>query len=112
MPIPFKTYYAGLPNSPTPVPTDTILLMRGGLLYQMSMSQFLAGAPVKLFVDASIQNTIDLNGYSSAIVAKTDSSAILVTVMDSGGGVVSINPLSVQGECISLQLFNGVWYKS
>ena len=112
MSIPFKTYYAGLPVAPTPVPTDTILLMRGGVLYQMSLGQLVVNQQVKLFQDATVSNTIDLSGYSSALVGKTDSSAGLITVVDTSGNTVPIGPLSVQGETIQLDLYNGIWYQS
>ena len=112
MSIPFKTYFAGLGAAPTPIASDTIMLMRAGIIYQMSMSQLTTGQRVKLFEDATISNTIDLSGFSSVIVGKTDSTATLITVIDSSGNVVPIGPLSVQGEAIQLDLYNGTWYQS
>lgn len=112
MGVPFKTYYAGLPPANTPQLTDTVLLLSAGVVYQMKFGQFLSAMTPPPFVpvDANIQNSIDLAGYSIITVAKIDATALTISIIDTSGNIVNVGPLSVQGETVTLRLSNGVWY--
>lgn len=112
MGVPFQTFYAGLPPANTPQLSDTVLLLSAGTLSQMSFSQFLSAMvpPPFMAVDANIQNSIDLAGYTYITVAKKDATALTIAIIDSSGNTVPVGPLSVQGETCSLRLNSGVWY--
>ena len=122
----FDDYLAGLPSLTTlPADTDTVMLIKGGSLYQVKLSQ--TRSANNLFVNAVTGQvtgaletnldvldgnvTLDISGFTDVTIYKVDNGLNTITIVDSSGNTVIIDPLNISGQGVRLVLFENVWLK-
>lgn len=102
-----------LPDAPEVVGTDVILLLKNGVVYQTTIDTLLSSREGVFEVDSTAgPSSVNINGYTSVFIVKTDNSANAVSISDSSGktieGLASYRSgLQNQYETVQLRLITG-----